>query len=456
MIERYSLPEMAALFSDEARLRGWLEVEILAAGALAKLGALDPAHAAAIRRRAPVVDADFLAAVAAREAVTDHDVAAFVDVAQERIGPPAGSYLHYGLTSSDVVDTATSVVLVRAADLLIEAAGALLAALVRRAREHAVTPMLGRTHGIHAEPTTFGAKLALFALQVERDRERLRRARRAVAVGKLSGAVGTYSNVDPRVEELVCADLGLAAVPASQVIARDRHAEYLYACTSVGTTVEALALEIRLLQQSEIGETEEPFGAGQKGSSAMPHKRNPITSERLTGIARLLRGNLVAGFEDVALWHERDISHSSVERVVLPDSSLLAYYALRRAARLVDGLVVHSARMRENLVTNSLGLVFSQPVLLALVAGGLSRDSAYRVVQQAARAAVESRTGLRAALEADGELAGLLAPRPLEEVLDRAFDLDRSLRHAGRAVEALDAIADLPGSGDPTAAGSEP
>ncbi len=341
-------------------------------------------------RARPRVDAAFVAAVAAREQVTDHDVAAFVDVVQEAIGPPAGAFVHYGLTSSDVVDTALSLCLVQAADLLVGAAGALYDALAEQARRHATTPMLGRTHGIHAEPTTFGAKMALFALQVDRDRDRLRRARAAVAVGKLSGAVGTYSNLDPRVEELVCHALGLEPVPASQVIARDRHAEYLYACASSGATVEAIATELRLLQQSEIGEVEEAFGTGQKGSSSMPHKRNPITSERLCGIARLLRANLQPGLEDVALWHERDISHSSVERVVLPDSSLLAYYALRRAARLIDGLVVNEARMRQNLLEGSLGLVFSQAVLLALVEAGASRDGAYRVVQRAAARCVRA------------------------------------------------------------------
>jgi adenylosuccinate lyase len=440
MIERYSLPEMAVLFSDEARLGRWLEVEVLAAEARAEIGQLPVAHAQAIRARAPKVDAAFVAAVAARERVTDHDVAAFVDVVQDEIGPPAGAFVHHGLTSSDVVDTALSLGLVQAADLLLDAAGALFEALAGKARRHAGTPMLGRTHGMHAEPTTFGAKMALFALQVERDRERLGRARAAVAVGKLSGAVGTFSNLDPRVEQLVCRALGLEPVPASQVLARDRHAEYLYACASVGATVEAIATELRLLQQSEIGEVEEAFGAGQKGSSAMPHKRNPITSERLCGIARLLRANVVPGLEDVALWHERDISHSSVERVVLADSSLLAYYALRRAARLVEGLVVDAQQMRENLLASSLGLVFSQAVLLALVEAGVGRDAAYRVVQSAARSARERRVAFEGVLAADGELQALLGPDATAGVLARAFDLERSLRHAGRAVEALERV----------------
>jgi adenylosuccinate lyase len=437
VIPRYSLPEMAVLFSDEARLGRWLEVELLALDAWAELGVVPAAHAAAARARAPRADAALVAAVAAREAVTDHDVAAFVDVVQDAVGAPEGSWVHHGLTSSDVVDTALSVTLAAAADLLLDASSALVSTLRRRAVEFAATPMLGRTHGMHAEPTTFGAKLALYCLQADRDRERLRRARDAIAVGKLSGAVGTYSNIDPFVEEHVCAALGLRPVPATQVIARDRHAEYLYACASIGTTIEALATELRHLQRSEVAETEEAFGAGQKGSSAMPHKRNPITSERLVGLARVLRGYLVAGLEDVALWHERDISHSSVERIVLPDASLLAYYSLRRAERLVDGLVVHTERMRHNLLVGSLGLVFSQPVLLSLVAAGCTRDAAYRIVQSAARTAYREQRPFREVLEADPTLGEVLGADRVESVLDEAFDCDRALRHAHRTVDAL-------------------
>ena len=385
------MAEVTAIFSDEAKFTHWLDVEILATEAWAKLGVVPDDHAAAVRDRRPVVDAAFVARVQEREAVTDHDVAAFVDVVQEAIGPPAGNWVHHGLTSSDVVDTAESAALVQAADLLIDAAGALVSALKRKAIEHARTPMLGRTHGMHAEPTTFGVKMALYCLQVDRDRTRLRRAREAIAVGKLSGAVGTYSNIDPEIELEVCAALGLTAVPATQVLARDRHAEYLYACASVGAGIETIATELRHLQRSELQEAEEPFGVGQKGSSAMPHKRNPITSERLVGMSRVLRGYLVAGLEDVALWHERDISHSSVERIVIPDATHLAYYGLRRMTRLIDGLVVNVDRMEENLLVGSLGLVFSQPVLLALVAAGLTRDGAYRIVQSAARRATEER-----------------------------------------------------------------
>jgi adenylosuccinate lyase len=440
VIPRYSLPEMAELFTDEARFALWLEIELLAMEAWSKLGVVPHEAAAAARSRAPAVDSALVERIAAREAVTDHDVAAFVDVIQEAIGAPEGSWVHHGLTASDVVDTALSVTLVRAADLLIDASGAFVAVLKRRAREHALTVEAGRTHGMHAEPTTFGVKLALYCLQADRDRTRLRRAREAVAVGKLSGAVGTYSNIDPAVEEYVCAALGLRPVPATQVIARDRHAEYLYACASAGATIEALATEFRHLQRTEVAEVEEAFGAGQKGSSSMPHKRNPITSERLSGLARVLRGYLGAGLEDVALWHERDISHSSVERVILPDASLLSYYMLRRTTRLVDSLVVDAARMRENLLEGSHGLVFSQPVLLTLVAAGLTRDAAYRIVQRDARAAREGRRSFRAVLEADREVSAALGEEKLAVLLDEAFDLERALRHAGRTIAALDAV----------------
>jgi adenylosuccinate lyase len=295
-------------------------------------------------------------------------------------------------------------------------------------------PVTGRTHGMHAEPTTFGAKFALWALQADRDRRRLRAARDGIAVGKLSGAVGTYSNIDPAVEARVCAALGLQAVPATQVIARDRHAEYFYACASIGATVELMCTEIRHLARSEVGEVEEPFRAGQKGSSAMPHKRNPILSERLCGLARLLRGYLGAGLEDVALWHERDISHSSVERVALPDASLLACYVLRKATGLASGLVINADRARENLTNGSYGLVFSQSVLLALVSSRLTRDAAYRIVQRDARVAWAERRPFRDVLNEDPEMS------LTEAQLDEAFDLTRSLRHTDRFRDALAAL----------------
>ncbi len=441
MIPRYSLPEMSTIFADETRLGIWLEIELLAVEAWSKLGVVPPAHAAACRARAPRIDAGFVRRVAEREAVTGHDVAAFVDVVQASICEPEGSWVHYGLTSSDVADTALSATLVRAADLLLAAVGKLVSVTKRRAYELAAVPTVGRTHGMHAEPTTFGNKLALACLQADRDRLRLLRARDAVNVGKLSGAVGTYSNVHPFVEQYVCDALGLKPVPATQVIARDRHAEYLYVCATLGTTIEALATEIRHLQRTEVGEVEEPFTEGQKGSSAMPHKRNPITAERLVGLARVLRGYLVAGLEDVALWHERDISHSSVERIVLPDASLVAYYATTTLTRLIDGLVIHEDRMGHNLLEGSYGVVFSEAVLLALVNSGMSRDAAYRVVQRDAHAAFDERRSFRAILAEDPEVCEALGGTDeAARSLDEAFDLTRSLANVQRTFAALEAV----------------
>ncbi len=433
MIPRYTMPEMAAVFSDTARFGRYLEIELLATEAHVGLGIVPAADATACRARAPRVDDAFVTAVEERERITDHDVAAFVDVVQNAIGAPAGAWIHYGLTSSDVVDTAWCWMLRDACDLLLQAADGLLVTLVRLAREHRHTVMIGRTHGIHAEPTTFGAKVALWALQVDRDRTRLRAARDTVAVCKLSGAVGTFSNIDPAVEAHVASALGLRAVPATQVIARDRHAEFLYACASVGATMELIAVELRHLQRTEVREVQEGFKVGQKGSSAMPHKRNPISAETISGLSRVLRGNLQAGMQDVALWHERDISHSSVERVVLPDSALLAYYVLRRMTRLLDGLQVYPERMLANL-WSSHGLVFSQPVLLGLVQAGLTRDEAYRIVQENAGRAWDEGRSFRELLEADPRVTVPAA------VLDDAFDLQRSVRYAGRGVDALDAL----------------
>ena len=433
MIDRYSLPEMAAVFADTTRFGRYLEIELLATEAQAKLGIVPAEDVATCRANAPVVDADFVQAVSDREAVTDHDVAAFVDVVQAAIGQPAGAWIHYGLTSSDVVDTAWCWALRDAADLLSDASSELIETMTDLAHAHRDTVMIGRTHGIHAEPTTFGAKVALWALQVGRDRDRLRAARAAIAVCKLSGAVGTYSNIDPSVEAFIGEQLGLSPVPATQVIARDRHAEYLWACASVGSTMEMIAVELRHLQRTEVGEVQEGFKAGQKGSSAMPHKRNPISAETISGLSRVLRGNLQAGMQDVALWHERDISHSSVERIILPDSSLLAYYAMRRMQRLLAGLQVFPERMLINM-ESSFGLVFSQPVLLALVQGGLDRDAAYRIVQDNASQAWRDKRSLRELLEADDRVA--VAP----ELLDEAFDLQRSLRHSGAVFDALDEL----------------
>jgi adenylosuccinate lyase len=435
MIPRYSLPEMAGVLSDVARFDRYLEIELLATEAHARLGVVPDADARTCRERAPMVDEAFVAAVTEREKITDHDVAAFVDVVQSSIGVPAGAWIHYGLTSSDVVDTAWCWMLRDAADLLIEASTALLATLRDLALRHRDTVMIGRTHGVHAEPTTFGAKVALWALQVARDRERLRAARATVAVCKLSGAVGTYSNIDPSIERFVGERLGLTPVPATQVISRDRHAEYLWACAAVGATMELIAVELRHLQRTEVREAEEGFKEGQKGSSAMPHKRNPIAAETISGLSRVLRSNLQAGLQDVALWHERDISHSSVERIVLPDSSLLAHYVMRRGERLLAGLRVFPDRMLDNLRASH-GLVFSQPVLLALVQGGLTRDDAYRLVQDNAMRAWEEGEDFRALLDADDRVT--VSP----QLLDEAFDLDRSLRHIDVVFAALGEIPD--------------
>src|SRR5580698_4508464 len=431
MIPRYAPQDVAELFTDEHRFDTMLEVELLAAEGLAELGALSEHEVAKLRQRRPVIDTEFVAEVEERELVTNHDTAAFVDVVQSRIGMPEGAWIHYGLTSSDVVDTALCFTLTQAMDIVITEATALRDALTRRAVASIDQPITGRTHGQHAEPTTYGAKFALFALQVQRDVERAQHARTSIAVGKLSGAVGTYSNIDPAVERYVCSRLGLTPVPATQVIARDRHAELLYACASLGTAIEQFALEVRHLARSEVGEVEEPFAAGQKGSSVMPHKRNPVLSERLCGLSRVLRGYLQSGLEDVALWHERDISHSSVERVVLPDALALTVYMARKATGLADGLVLHPEKALENLTTGSLGLVFSQSVLLALVDSGMSRDDAYRVVQAAAFRALDERRNFRDVIEGDDTVT------LSNDALARAFDTDRLLLHRGRFLDAL-------------------
>jgi adenylosuccinate lyase len=431
MIPRYSTPEMDAVWSDTSKFARWLEVELLATEGHAAAGVVPQEAAEICRAKAPVADDAFLGKILDREAITDHDVAAFVDVTQDAIDDPAGSWIHYGLTSSDVGDTALCWAMRDAADLMIEASTELLGTLITIAREHRDTVMIGRTHGIHAEPTTFGAKVALWALQVERDRVRLRTARDTVAVMKLSGAVGTYSNIPPSVEKYVGDALGLVPVPATQVVARDRHAEFLYACASVAATCELVAVELRHLQRTEVREVQEGFKPGQKGSSAMPHKRNPISAETISGLARVVRSNLLAGLQDIALWHERDISHSSVERVILPDSSQLAYYMMRRLRRLLAGLVVMPERMQANLDA-SYGLVFSQPVLLSLVQGGKTRDEAYRIVQHNAMRAWDEGTDFRALLEADDDVDNA--------VLDEAFDLRRSLSNLGLIFDQLDAI----------------
>jgi adenylosuccinate lyase len=435
VIERYSLPEMDAIFSDVARFSRYLEIELHALDGQAALGVVPVAAAAACRARAPKVDEAFVRAVDEREAVTNHDVAAFVDVVQDHIGLPEAAWVHHGLTSSDVVDTAWCSMLRDAAELIDAALAELIGVMVREASAHRNTPMIGRTHGIHAEPTTFGAKVALWALQLDRDRRRMKSAHFTMSVCKLSGAVGTYSNIDPQVEAHVARAMGLRAVPATQVVSRDRHAEFLSACASVATTIEMVAVELRHLQRTEVSEVREGFAQGQKGSSAMPHKRNPISAETLSGLARVVRGNLQAGLQNVALWHERDISHSSVERIILPDTATLTCYMVKRLTRLVANWEVDAEQMRTNLELTR-GAIFSQSVLLALVEAGLSRDVAYRIVQDSARRSHETGNHLRDVVTALPEVTSILAPKALAD----AFDLDRVVQHAGRAVDAAIAI----------------
>jgi adenylosuccinate lyase len=429
VIPRYEVPEIADVWSDRTRMANWLEIELLAVEAWSELGVIPEEDARACRERGSFT----VEAVNERERVTRHDVAAFVDVVAASIGGP-GRWIHFGMTSSDVTDTGLALQLRAASDVLLADVERLLAAMKRRALEHRDTICIGRTHGVHAEPTSFGHKLAVFAFQLDRDRERLRRAREAVSVGAISGVVGSYASVDPRVEERVCARLGLRPAEAStQVIQRDRHAEYVGALAVCASTLDAIATEIRHLARTEVREVQEPFAEGQKGSSAMPHKRNPVVSERVGGLARVIRGQAVTALEDVALWHERDISHSSAERVVIPDAFLALDYVLDRFIWLMEGLVVDAARMRANLESSN-GLVFSQRVLLALVESGLSRDEAYRLVQRNAMRAWDEGLDLRELLERDDELQ--LPP----EALDDAFDLDDALKHVDALFDRLSAL----------------
>jgi len=420
MIARYTHPEMGRLWSDQRRFETWLEVEIAAADAMAEAGII-PAEAAREIRERGAVDVQRIDAI---EAVTRHDVIAFTTAVAERVGP-AARWLHFGLTSSDVIDTALALQMRQSCDLILRDLDALAAAVGRRAGEHRRTAMIGRTHGVHAEPTTFGLKLALWYAEIARDAARVRQARAIVSVGKLSGAVGTFAHLDPSIEAAVCRRLGLDAAPiSSQIIQRDRHAELLSTLAITGASLEKFALEIRGLQKTEIGEVEEPFEAGQKGSSAMPHKRNPIGCEQVCGLARLLRGHATAALEDVALWHERDISHSSVERVILPDSFLVLDHMLRRFTKIVDAMVVHPGRMLENL-QRSRGVVFSGTVLLELAKKGVSREQAYQWVQRNAMRSFDEGRDFKTLLLEDADVTAVMPPAQIEQ----AFDLDRQLRH---------------------------
>jgi adenylosuccinate lyase len=420
MIPRYTHPEMGAIWSEQRRYETWLEVELAAADAMADAGIV-PADAARELRARAAFD---IARIEEIERTTQHDVIAFTTAVAESAGP-AARWLHFGLTSSDVVDTAQAIQMRQACDLIVKGIAGLMEAVRGRAHEHRQTPMIGRTHGVHAEPMTFGLKLALWYSELQRNLDRLLRARDGVAVGKISGAVGTFAHLDPAIEASVCARLGLQpAAVSSQVIQRDRHAELMAMLAVAAASLEKFALEIRGLQKTEIGEVEEPFGKGQKGSSAMPHKRNPVGCEQITGLARLVRANAVAALENVALWHERDISHSSVERVILPDSFIALDHMLRRFTRIVRGMVVYPERMSENL-NRSRGVIFSGTVLLELARRGISREQAYEWVQRNAMRAFHEQKDFKALLLADPDLMRVLSPAEVE----KTFDLRDQLRN---------------------------
>jgi adenylosuccinate lyase len=431
LIERYTLPEIGAIWTEEAKFRSWLEVEVAVCRARARLGEIPAEEVEELAEKA-----DFtVERIHEIEAETNHDVIAFVSTVAEAVNSAVARHFHFGLTSSDVLDTAGAMQLSKALDLIHAEAKGLALQLCEMALEHRHTVMVGRTHGVHAEPTVFGHKLAVWAFEMERNLDRLSHAREVAAVGKISGAVGVYANVDPKVEALTCEGLGLKPAPAStQIVQRDRHAEVLATLAILGSTIEKIALEIRGAQRTEVRELAEPFGRGQKGSSAMPHKRNPILSERLCGMARLLRGYASVGFEDNALWQERDISHSSAERVVLPDATILTLYMLRTTAHILRGLQVHKDRMVDNLNLGG-GVVFSGRVLLALVEAGMSRDDAYAVVQSAAMQAWEGEGGFRELLEEREEVRERLSTD-----LGDLFDPSYALRNVGVVFERVEEL----------------
>jgi adenylosuccinate lyase len=429
VIARYSRPAMARVWSDERRLAAWLEVELAALEGWAEVGAVPASAVVHMRATARPPSPELLAEL---EQSTGHDLAAFVDAVAAELGE-AGRWLHYGLTSSDVVDTALALQIREAGGLLLKGIERAFNAVVARAEEHRTTLQIGRTHGVHAEPTTFGLKLASFAFELDRGRTRLWRALEGLRVGKLSGAVGTYAATDPEVERIACERLGLEPAPSStQILQRDRHAELLSTLALLASSLDKFALEIRHLARTEVREVEEPFAPGQKGSSAMPHKRNPVVAERICGLARVVRAAAGVGLENVALWHERDISHSSAERVVIPDAFLALDYMLDRFAWLVDGLVVYPERMRANLEASH-GLFFSQRVLLALVDSGLAREEAYRLVQAHAMRAWDEGLDFVELVRGDREIAGRID-------LDGAFDLGAYTRHVDVVFERLHSL----------------
>ncbi|MCI0634988.1 MAG: adenylosuccinate lyase [Actinobacteria bacterium] len=429
MIPRYALPELSAVWSETAKLAHWLEIEILTVEAWARLGVVPDQDAREVRAKA-TFDLERVAEV---ERVTRHDVAAFVQVVAGSVGH-AGRWVHFGLTSSDVLDTGLALQLRTACDLLLARLDRLLSVTKRLALAHRETVMAGRTHGVVAEPTSFGHKVALWAFELDRDRERLRRAKETVSVGAISGAVGTYAQVDPRIEEEVCARLGLRPAEASnQIVARDRHAELMSALAITASTLDEIATEIRHLARTEVREVQEPFAAGQKGSSAMPHKRNPVRCERITGLARVIRGNLQTALENTVLWHERDISHSSAERVILPDSTTLLDFMLAELTEVLEGLRVDPERMRANLDLGG-GLAYSQNVLLALVESGMPRDEAYGIVQAAAARAWDEGAPFRDELASDPAVTDRVDLEPL-------FDVRRALANLDVVFDRLEKIA---------------
>ena len=431
MIARYSRPAMSRIWSDEGKLATWLEVELAATAAWAELGVVPAGAAATLAANATAPTPE---RVAELEATLHHDTAAFVDAVAEGLGEE-GRWFHYGLTSSDVVDTALALQLREAGRLILEQIDLAFAAVIARAEEHKTTLTIGRTHGVHAEPTTFGMKLAGWAFELDRGRRRIAHGLEGMRVGKLSGAVGTYAATDPELERIACERLGLEPAPTStQILQRDRHAELLAALAVVASSLDKFALEIRHLARTEVSEVQEPFGKGQKGSSAMPHKRNPVVAERICGLARVVRGAALVGLENVALWHERDISHSSAERVVIPDAFLALDYMLDRFTWLIEGLTVRTERMRRNLEASHY-LFFSQRVLLALVESGLSRDESYRLVQRNAMRAWDEELDFRELVRADDEIAGRVD-------LDAVFDLDAYSRHVDTVFTRLHALAD--------------